>query len=563
MGVGVSLPIDSAVEDKMKAIIGETLKIFSEKYAKAYPAVLLKSVEDDARKAEKSEYELLERPSSEASKDPAKTGWLSKEGAVVKNWKKRFFVVRPDYKIDYFDKEETAKSGGNPKGTINPSGYAVAEDADSALAKRIEELAKKLEVEVGAFGKKSLPPHTAGLLKKRRRDWFLQFDSEEAKLDWLPTLRLCAKKASAFSNPDPISNAAFTQAFAATAWARGFSPARYNGSESEQLSDLIVDQLERDVLDEVFGALKEKISVAKLRVMAIDKLETVVGGTVNAAVSAAWSAASAATDKARPPVESKLKANVDKIVAAQDKISEKAREKVSGHADPVIARVAAPLAEKAIPAILPPIVSALKEVISLFKKDGDSAVKELSGGQNEAQVWRNLARAASSVSTFKGVIDGLKQFDALIHLGDKLPLPEGVKCGVEEVADLADSSLSIIMKLLDNAFYTLQKLFTDKQGEDKAGAAAAAFTETVARLEHDCAVHTAAILCTLLGSFCLGKVKADVVEPGKEAIAPVAEEIPDFLKDVVDLDDVLEKTVEEIYEDAVSAIVKPSVPSFA
>ena len=35
-----------------------------------------------------------------------RTGWLVKEGAIVKNWKRRFFVIRPDYKIAYYDTEE-------------------------------------------------------------------------------------------------------------------------------------------------------------------------------------------------------------------------------------------------------------------------------------------------------------------------------------------------------------------------------------------------------------------------------------------------------------------------
>ena len=33
-------------------------------------------------------------------------GYLTKRGAVVKNWKKRFFVVNPDYSVDYFESEE-------------------------------------------------------------------------------------------------------------------------------------------------------------------------------------------------------------------------------------------------------------------------------------------------------------------------------------------------------------------------------------------------------------------------------------------------------------------------
>jgi len=33
-------------------------------------------------------------------------GYLTKRGAVVKNWKKRYFVVNPDYSVDYFESEE-------------------------------------------------------------------------------------------------------------------------------------------------------------------------------------------------------------------------------------------------------------------------------------------------------------------------------------------------------------------------------------------------------------------------------------------------------------------------
>ncbi len=36
-----------------------------------------------------------------------------KEGAVVTNWKKRWFVVKPDYSVDYFETEEVRKITDN------------------------------------------------------------------------------------------------------------------------------------------------------------------------------------------------------------------------------------------------------------------------------------------------------------------------------------------------------------------------------------------------------------------------------------------------------------------
>ena len=37
-------------------------------------------------------------------------GYLTKKGAIVKNWKKRYFVVNPDYSVDYFENEEVRHS---------------------------------------------------------------------------------------------------------------------------------------------------------------------------------------------------------------------------------------------------------------------------------------------------------------------------------------------------------------------------------------------------------------------------------------------------------------------
>lgn len=40
--------------------------------------------------------------------DPLRTGYMIKQGAVVKNWKKRFFVARPDYFIEYYENQEVS-----------------------------------------------------------------------------------------------------------------------------------------------------------------------------------------------------------------------------------------------------------------------------------------------------------------------------------------------------------------------------------------------------------------------------------------------------------------------
>ena len=49
-------------------------------------------------------------------KKPLKTGYLTKQGAVRKSWLRRFFVVRADYKIEYYEDEEASCGGAEGRG---------------------------------------------------------------------------------------------------------------------------------------------------------------------------------------------------------------------------------------------------------------------------------------------------------------------------------------------------------------------------------------------------------------------------------------------------------------
>ena len=37
-------------------------------------------------------------------------GALTKKGAIVKNWKHRYFVVNPDFSVAYYETEEVSKN---------------------------------------------------------------------------------------------------------------------------------------------------------------------------------------------------------------------------------------------------------------------------------------------------------------------------------------------------------------------------------------------------------------------------------------------------------------------
>ena len=90
-----------------------------------------------------------------------------KQGSVRKKWLRRFFVVRPNFKIDYYESEEVRtrnsmrvlivlrryrlalqiyNKGGKVKKTISLCGYSVSTDLAKDLLARAQELAAKMGI---------------------------------------------------------------------------------------------------------------------------------------------------------------------------------------------------------------------------------------------------------------------------------------------------------------------------------------------------------------------------------------------------------------------------------
>lgn len=561
MGAGVSVPID---QERVKEITEKTTAEFTGKYAKVYPAELLKKTVADAKGSEGGPaYELLSRPEAAKSKDPVKTGWMTKEGAVVRNWKKRFFVVRYDYKIEYYDSEETFKSGGSPKGTINPAGYKVVANPEGELVRRVEELAKKLKVDVSSLSKPSTPPGFAvGLMKKGQRDWYIQFESEAQKQEWLPVLAMACNKAEGLNSQDPVTRAAFKKAYTYTRYRRGYYGYwNFDSSEEQLLSDLIARQLNDEVLGAFYDKIDESVGNAKLRSMVNDKVEGTIATTVGGAVGAGWNGANRGMEQARPPVEAKLKENVGKIVEAEKSVSDKAVDSVSGVVDPVAARVAAPATEAALPSMMGPITAALKELIAVFTLHSAEADKSIAAGQNESQVWRDLASLPRYYSTLRDAEEKLDKMRELLSALEKFPQ---LRFGASEMEGVVRSVLEFLQALLDKAFYTLQHLFGEKVkgGADKAAAVKDARDETHRRLTHDCKLALFETVKSQLLTVVLPSIREEVLEPCKSAMDPVTEAIPDFLKSIMDPDDILDETITKIVGNAVGTIVSPALPEF-
>lgn len=68
---------------------------------------------------------VLQVSATQAPPPPLYSGWLTKCGAVRKTWKRRWFVVSPDYSVAYYAGSDNR---GAPKGELVLQGYEVRAD---------------------------------------------------------------------------------------------------------------------------------------------------------------------------------------------------------------------------------------------------------------------------------------------------------------------------------------------------------------------------------------------------------------------------------------------------
>ena len=100
---------------------------------------------------------------AEAPRPPLYSGWLTKLGAVRKSWKRRWFVVSPDYGMAYYAGSDTR---GAPKGEMMLQGYEVRADCFKAE--------KDLCIE---------------LYHQKRRCFYVYANTVEEYEQWIPMLK--------------------------------------------------------------------------------------------------------------------------------------------------------------------------------------------------------------------------------------------------------------------------------------------------------------------------------------------------------------------------------------
>jgi hypothetical protein len=517
---------DEAKQQRMQEIIQQVLGEFSKQFPLKYKDALIVKVKDALNQEEETK-QLEECPVPDYV---LKTGSMLKRGDVRKNWKKRYFVAKnkaDNYVIEYYEAEGVEKS----KGTINCCGYRV-QDFN--------------EEEVSKFGQ---GPHGIKLVPwdERRRFWYFVCETEDEKKEWEKIFQNACRKADPPVNKDPVIKNAFRNAYRATRYAYGYYGWwSITGTEAEVLGAFIGQVLERELLRDVYDNLP-----STGRSQAMSAIGKIVDSAVISAVTAAWNGVLSAVDSVKGTIEKAASDLLNPLFEAEANLKDNIVSRVAATVNPVMedlgARLCAPVFSRCLTHISVSYISAVRDFVS-HTKDRVNRIRsnpqvldsEYDSAQREIDYWYS-----GPMSTANGVLWRMYTSD----------LASIMDCfvGGYTAYDIYSNTLDDLRTLLHNATYTFYKYASE--GGDPMDILA----DTLRKLIHDAKDVEAEGVKAILNSLISSTVDEKVIGPCKELVAPVNDMIPDALKELVNIETLVEEVIGDIVDGALKAIVSGGI----
>jgi hypothetical protein len=521
-------------------------------YIKAYALALKDKIKEETQAPPKPDWHLLERPES---KDNLKTGLLVKEGAIRKNWKQRYFVVKYDYTIDYYESEEAYKNQQPPKGTIAPAGYWVNEDVEKTMGERLRKLAESMGVGGDEVGEgKKYPEHTFEVYHSRRRSFYICAASEQEKQDWVRTFKECCWRAYGLLDRDPVHVRAFRTAVRKTRWELGhWGWWSYGGSETQILTDLITYELDYQVMSKIYGRITGSWRV---RYMVRDKLLKALDTMIDGAVRPAWSTMKSTVDKFRPSAEEKMKTLLEPLFKLEGDLVDKMKNGVMSVVKPVLEEKVAPHFGRILNCLTGPMRRAYEIIIHIYeKKVDDFASKMTPGGGNHAELFKELGRTARSYWELR------EAFNEVDSMYDPLWLLRDLFADIYPWR-LISTAHDDLRNVLSKAFYTFEQA-VDKSAAENSGSLEAdvkrARDETLVKLKHDARLALGIYYKDIINSLVSPPFQKEVIPRCQSIIEPLASAVPENLQEFVDLNRMVEDLINGIVEESIAAIVDPNI----
>lgn len=347
---------------------------------------------DGPSAAAQKEGKLTHRPRTAHARPtaaPLKTGMILKRGAVKKNWKERFAVVRTDYVVEYYESEEAYTEGAKPKGMMQLEGYKVVRDPNARKVAAKKELRERFGIE-GDVEYTKYEPLTLEIFHPIRRRWLMRFATQEEFDAWAEMFDQVVLRARSRTLRDPIAARAFQNTFEELRTPLDVPSGKViAGTEQDMLVELLFLHMEHNFL-QVSKESKSKVpSTPAIRYKFHLKRVSFVKSTVASLVTAQWKTMRSSLQGTRK----QIKAAIRKMLGPVGKAKNAVTAKVSAVTKPVVG----PLTEK----ILSPAMSPLARGI----------------GKALAEVYANFGAGFARVTD--AYVEAMRQPDADVLLVDR------------------------------------------------------------------------------------------------------------------------------------------------
>lgn len=540
--------MDSAIKQDVGNTIKKVLEIFTVQYTKAYVLALVRHIKIESQK--KPEPWLLEeRPAGSWTED-LKTGYLVKEGAVRKNWKKRYFVVKNNFTVDYFESDTMKKR----KGTMSLSGYTVVEDPNQGILVRLKRLAEKMGVDFSNLPKpKEYAPLVFEVYHPRRRCYYIQASNKEEFDEWVAEFKKVCWRARGWTIDEECHQYAFQVAVRKTRWELGRWGWYYGyGSEEQILSDLISDELEYDIMGRIYSKLSGPwVMRSMLRNQAIKLIDAMV----SAAVKPAWAGMAKTVKEVRPKIEPKIRELTEPIFKAENEITEKMKNAVMSVIDPILQEHVCPHLGKIVSILKSPFNEALAECYRLFdervRKWEPHSDKELKQSFRE-QDWLPRSYWEMRPATDKTEV----MYEPLwaLHLIFSDIYPWG----------LIWKSHNELRRITDNAVWTWETILVNKQEKEGKGAdkeeSLHALDSVLQKFKHDGDILATNYYCDIMKTIVMPPFEALIQPAAKAIIDPLADAIPEPLREFIDIKQMFEDLYNSIVDATIETVVRSDQP---
>jgi hypothetical protein len=547
MGGIPSSPLDESTKQEMQELIKKVLGTFTTQYLKEYALALVLKIKMEANEKPES-WQLLERP---PWSEDFKSGVLLKEGGIRKSWKKRYFTVRPNYVVDYFESEaEAKKEKGKKKGSISLCGYRVIDDVNNGVLQRLTKLAEKMGMNVSDLPKpKEYPPFTLELHHDRRRCYFIQAENEKEFKEWVEQFKDCCRRAYGLKNQEFVHKTAFDNAIRKTRWELGrWGWYSWGGSEEQVLSDLISDELDWQIMGRVYGKISGPWAIRNtIRNQVLKFIDTLV----SAAVTPAWGAMEKAVEELRPKIEPTIKEMVGPIFKAEADLMEKMKQGAMSIIDPILKEHVTPHLSKIVAVLKSPMTEAYDESFKMF--DEEISKFEVKGGVDVVKKeFYHLDWFARSWKMWPA----LSKVDVMYE-----PL-WALHVIFEDIYPWSSiwKAYDDLRGKMDNAIYTFEQRLVqgmEAEGEVKDGKALVDTTKTAVLADYKADAQKATLIyyAAVLKIVVMPPFEKLVIPACKTVIDPISDLVPEPLKQFIDPSQMFEDLLNGIIDGCIDTIL--------